>query len=211
MKDQGTRGRNDTETANPDEVRSAVQALKFEELRRLDKYARWRIRGLGRASMGRTHEDLLQDAITATLGGNRHWSKSVDFVKHLREAMRSISTTWRKVFDPNEAHLASEVIEKTPEGRMKNPMDQVCSPVLNPEQTLAMKEKLLDVEEKLTWIEKLVADDPLASLIVEGLREGMTGPTIQDALGVSKTEYETKMKWLYRTARRAVTMRRSRA
>src|SRR5262245_846965 len=45
--------------ATPAEVRAAVEALTEADIVRLEKFARYRIRGLGRMAGGRDHEDLL--------------------------------------------------------------------------------------------------------------------------------------------------------
>jgi hypothetical protein len=52
-------------------------------------------------------------------------------------------------------------------------------------------------------IEKLVSGSgrALASLIIDGWREGLSGPEIREALGISQKEFETELKWLRRTAR----------
>lgn len=54
-------------------------------------------------------------------------------------------------------------------------------------------------KQELEQIEQLVADHPLAPLIIEGWHERMKGPEIQDALGISDTEYWTVVRWLRRT------------
>jgi hypothetical protein len=92
-KEKASRRIPEEKAATLDEVRAAIENLMPEQLLRLKKYARQRIRGLGRASMGRDHKDLLQEAITATLDPDRRrWNKgAVDFVGHLIGAMRSIA------------------------------------------------------------------------------------------------------------------------
>src|SRR5437763_7081265 len=104
--------------ATREEVVAAVEALTRHEYLRLEQYARWRIRGIGRAARGRDWEELLREAISATYEGSRHWNKeSVDFPGHLIGVMRSISSHWRDQFNPDEAFLESEVIRVTPEGK----------------------------------------------------------------------------------------------
>jgi hypothetical protein len=67
-----------------EEVVVAIEALTREQHLRLERFARWRMRGLGRAAQGRDWEDLLGDAIAATYEGKRRWNKeSVDFFHHL--------------------------------------------------------------------------------------------------------------------------------
>lgn len=183
--------------ASEEEVIDALNALTDGQLKALKQYARWRIRGLGRKNLGRNFEDLLQEAATATLAGDRHWNKDCgDFFGHLIWAMRSISSNWRRKFDEGEPYLESEVIQTTPEGKESNPMYDVPSPSQDGRRVCAAK-------DHVEHIEKLVSNSnrPLASLIIDGWRDEMTGPEIKEALGITQTELETEMRWLRRTAR----------
>ncbi len=181
--------------ATRDEIVAAIEVLTPQEHMKLKLYARWRIRGLGRAARGHDWEDLLREAISATYKGDRHWYKeSVDFCRHLIGAMRSISSHWRDQFDPDEAVLESAVIRVSAEGKVSNPMLNVASSVADPERTLAAK-------EEVEWIEQIASKNSLAWLIMEGLRDKMTGPQIREALGVSQKDYETAFKWLRRNVR----------
>ena len=94
------------------------------DLGRLEKYARYRIRGLGRKATGRDHEDLLGEAVQDTLDlEKRKWNKRVSFAQHLMGAMRSISSHWREQFDTREPLLESEVFRTTEEGEVLSPLD----------------------------------------------------------------------------------------
>lgn len=183
--------------ATEEEVIAALEALTERQLKALKQYARWRIRGLGRASLGRNYEDLLQEAVTATLAGDRRWNKSLgDFFGHLVWAMRSISSNWRRKFDEDEAYLESEVVRTTPEGKESNPMHEVASPAQDGRRVSAAR-------DQVGHVERLVSDSgrSLASLVIDGWREGLTGPEIKEALGISQKELETEIRWLRRTAR----------
>jgi hypothetical protein len=91
-------------------VRAAIEGLSEADLLRLEKFARYRVKGVGRMALGRDHNDLLADAIADTLDPTkRRWNKAVTFVQHLLGAMRSISSHWREQFDPDEARLESDL------------------------------------------------------------------------------------------------------
>jgi hypothetical protein len=178
-----------------DEIVAAVAALSKKEQWRLEQYARFRIRGLGRASMGRDHQVLLRDAITDTYAGNRRWNKeSVDFSQHLKGAMRSISSHWREQFDPDEAYLESEVTRVSADGKSSNPMLEVASAELGPERALEIKEMLKQVEQ-------IASENEVAWFIMDGKRRGMTGPEIREDLSISQKDYDAAMKWLHRRVR----------
>lgn len=180
-----------------EEVVAAIEALTREQLLRLERFGRWRMRGLGRAAQGRDWEDLVGEAIAATYEGRRRWSKgSVDFFQHLIGVIRSISSHWRDQFNPDEAFFESEVIRVTPQGKTVNPMVEVASRAADPEHAHAGK-------EEVKRIAQIASNNPLAWLILDGLSDGMTGPEIREALDVSQREYETAMKWLRRNIRRA--------
>lgn len=55
-----------TQYATREDVEKAVEQLSPEDERRLQKFALYRIRGLGRKAVGWSHEDLQREAITAT-------------------------------------------------------------------------------------------------------------------------------------------------
>ena len=161
--------------ATPDEVRAALDALGEADLVRLEKFARYRIRGLGRKAEGRDHDDLLGEAIRDTLDPEkRRWNKDVSFVRHLVGAMRSISSHWREQFDENEPLLESELLQTT---------------------------DILAAKEELERIEKAVADDTVVSDILGGLRAEMLAGEIREVLGLSVIEYETAMKRFRRRVR----------
>jgi RNA polymerase sigma-70 factor (ECF subfamily) len=181
--------------APPDEVRVALDALSDADLVRLEKYARYRIRGLGRKARGRDHEDLLGEAVQDTLEpGKRKWNKRVSFARHLIGAMRSISSHWGQQSDGSEPLLESEILRTTEEGEVLSPFDTVRCGAPGAERILVAKE---EVER----IEKAVADDKVVADILRGMRAEMSPSTIRENLGLSVTEYDTAMKRLRRRVR----------
>jgi len=185
--------------ASQDEIRTAIHSLTKAELLRLEKFARWRIRGLGRARGGRDWEDLLGEALTATLDDDhRRWNKSVSFVQHLLGAVRSISDAWKKKFDPDEAHLESEITRASSEREAPSLLSEVPSTTPDPERILTAKQEVEDIEQ-------LFEEDSLVLDVIGGLRSEMTGPDIQKALGISQTEYETHVRRMRRKIQAAAS------
>jgi len=170
--------------AGSDEVEEAVKRLSRPQLLRLENYAKKRIRGLGRANEGRDHNDLMQEAITRTLTGQRHWNKSVTFVVHLFGVIQSISNHWGEQFDPESAQLESEITRTSPEGKDSFHLHDAPS-------TLPNAEHVLSAKQEIERIESLFAKDQKALDVIGGWRSEMTGPEIQEVLEISKTEYET--------------------
>jgi RNA polymerase sigma-70 factor (ECF subfamily) len=109
-------------------------------------------------------------------------------------AMRSISTHWEEQFNPDEPRLESELTRVSPEGEVQSPLALVDSGTPNPE-------RVLDAKQQVEEIERLFAEDTVASLIIEGFREGLSGPEVRAALGLSQTEYDTAFKRIHRKVR----------
>jgi DNA-directed RNA polymerase specialized sigma24 family protein len=82
-----------------EETRAAINALSGPDLQKLKRFAEWIARG--RSGLW-DHDDLLQEAIQATLvEDRRHWSTSVDIIAHLRGCIRSLANSWQKQKRPS--------------------------------------------------------------------------------------------------------------
>ncbi|PYN89995.1 MAG: hypothetical protein DMD87_03485 [Candidatus Rokuibacteriota bacterium] len=191
--------------ATPAEITTAMEVLTAAALLRLRNYARWRVRGLGRKAAGRTETELLADAMNATLEGKRRWNKDkVDFVGHLVGAMRSISSHWRgQSKSADEATLESDLLRTTEDGEVLRPFDLVPSEEPGPDEELEANESQSEARTRVEAIENAFADDPVISLILDGLRQGMTPGKVRAELELSQTEYETAMNRLRRRMRAA--------
>ena len=174
--------------ASAQEIRAAIESLTAEELLRIRQFAVWRLRALGNNG-GRDHEDLLQEAVVRTVAGDRHWNeRGVSFPHHLIGAMRSISSHW-----------AAELAGRSPaeiDAAGGNLIETMPSPTVSPEMELAAK-------QEVEAVERLLAGDAAALRVLGCIRRGMTGPETQQAIGYSKTEYETVMKHMRRKLRGA--------
>jgi hypothetical protein len=189
------------QAASLEEIEIAISDLTENQLRRLMAFARRRIERLGRASLGRSGEDLLQEAMNSIcIGANsategRRWNKdTVDFFGFLIGAIRSVSSHWLEQFDDDEAWLETDVISRNPDGGEHNPMLNVTSPANDGRRATWAK-------HYVEHIEKIISERPLAALILEGMKDRMTGPEIREALDLSQKDYETEMKWIRRTVR----------
>ncbi|MBA3632737.1 MAG: hypothetical protein H0W58_08020 [Acidobacteria bacterium] len=183
--------------ASVDEINDAITSLTAEEIKRLEKFARWRIKGLGRKKMGRNWEVLLNEAVVAFCSDTRRWDKErVDFVRAMTQAMRSISDNWRRTFDEDEPRLESEMITTSLYGEESNPLSMVAAPNWN-------KQKELEAQKDIEIIESLMSKRVLASLIVAGWKDIMTGAEIRKELDISQEDYDKEVKWIRRTVRAA--------
>ena len=183
--------------ATPEEIASAIELLTDVQSERVEQYAHAKVRGLGRRAQGKSGQDLMQEAMMLTLSGDRRWNKSVTFPAHLLGVIRSTAWNWGKKFDEDEARLESELVTQDCEGNEQNPF-------LNAPSTHPSPERITVVNDLLDRVQPLLKDDQLASQVFEGLRGGLTGPDIQEILGIAQDEFDAKVKKIYRRARSVI-------
>lgn len=180
------------EAANPAEIEAALRSLSPADLHGLEKFAIWRTRALGRVWHGNDHEDLLAEAVAATLAGDRRWNKHVAFVEHLRGAMRSISSHWSEKKGRGEEQPFA--LAPDDEQQMRG------------EEHVPSNEPMPDAEavakSRLQEIESLFSSDQDVLEVIDGLRAELTGPEIQELLEISETEYWTRMRRMRRALER---------
>ncbi len=175
------------------DVDRAIEALTPSELLRLQQFAAFRVRGLGRAARGRTGEDLLAEALLGTLigaevtGKGRHWNKDVDFVQHLTGAMRSISSCWKRQFKEKEAYLISELFLRDAEEQEGSPLENVASGDPAADQRLIEK----DEEDRVLTIFKA---DPQATQVLHGLLGSLRKNEIMSSYRLDEKKYAAAMK-----------------
>jgi len=177
-----------------DEVYRAIQALTPGELLKLKHFAAWRVRGLARASCGRTGEDLLSEANLSILegvannGSGRSWNKNVDLATLLCGAMRSISSHWKRDFvEEEEALLESQIAMRGGEDAWISPLDEAVSDDPSQERDVAAR-------QEWALITKLYLDDVAARGVLEGWSRGMTASEIMEDSGLTKWEYQETMR-----------------
>jgi hypothetical protein len=179
--------------ANQSEILLAFEALEPAALLRLRGYARLRIRAIGAKAHGRTDEDLLSDAFTATLGGQRRWQPAaVDFVGHLCGAMRSISSHWaEKAGTHVDFDELEEKIGGAPGSLGSHNLGGELTAGGDPERELAAKQEVAAIRRRF-------AEDPLVLDVIEAFAGGLKGPEIKASLGLSQKEFETAVRRLRR-------------
>lgn len=179
--------------ATEDEIIAALEALTVEEHLRLESYAQQRARMLRKTGLDKGDTDLLQIAVEQTLSGQRRWNKKTSpmFVNYLSGAIKSISNNWCRTRELHEPDLESDVT-----------LPIISSPNPDPEQALISKEQEELIKAELDRIEGLVAERPLAVLIISERRRGTPAKEIQEVFGLSQTEYDTLTRWIFETAKR---------
>jgi len=174
------------------EVDRMLEMLTTAELLKLQRFADFRVRGLGRAADGRTGKDLLGEAVVRTLTGaedtqkGRHWNKNVDFVQHLAGAIRSISNCWKR-HCKEEVYLVSELVIHDVEGQEYSPLDNLASEQVAADQCLIEK----DEESRVLATFK---DDSDATHVLQGLLNGLKKHEIMLRYGLGEKQYAAVVK-----------------
>ena len=181
-------------TATLEEVQEAVHALTAAERHKLRGFARFRIQGIGRAALGRDEHLLLADAVASALQRGRKWPKNkVDFYGFLHGAMRSISSEWKRKFQEEEARPEAELFRADAADGDPGVVSAAKSALPDPECQASTAERIQQVIEHFK-------DDEVVLEIIEGLREGMTGPETQELFELMENEYNAGVKRLRRFA-----------
>lgn len=170
------------------EIDRAIKALSPSQLLRLQKFAKFRIRGLGRAASGRDWEDLLGEALHRTLMGTkdtrngRHWNRKVPFVQHLAGAMSSIASLWKRQFKEKNTFLISELSVHDPEGKEYSPFEDV------PSGYTAADDRLIKRSDE-DRVFSMLQDSPDASQVFRGLADGLKKNEIIARYGLDEKRY----------------------
>jgi DNA-directed RNA polymerase specialized sigma24 family protein len=136
-------------------------------------------------------KDLLQEAISRALAGERKWPRDVPLVAFLAQTIRSIANDcWRRsrvaLVDPQSDGDSAELV-----------IDGVADNHFDPEREVAAR---LAIER----VEKIFSDDTTALAIIYGLGEGQSPAEIQLEAGINKTEYATAQRRIRRRIAKAL-------
>ncbi len=176
------------EAASPAEISKAIAELTATDLRKLQGFGRFRMAALGSLSRGQDYEDLLAEAMTATLDGRRAWRKrAATFVNHLLAVMRSTSDNWATLVNQQE------VVEAELHGIAQD--DEETADLLGTvKPTSAGQEGQLIEKEAIEALEAAVSDDPIASEVLSALQLGLKGQELKETLGITEEQLRAAMR-----------------
>jgi DNA-directed RNA polymerase specialized sigma24 family protein len=116
------------------------------------------------------HEDLLQEAICRVLEGRRAWPRELSGRIFLGGVMRSIAWEWK-----------SELVDTELDASDDGAAERGANAWLDAKSIVAQ-----------------FNDDPPAQKIVVGMMEGLRGEELEQASGLTDTEYQSKRKKIRR-------------
>lgn len=184
--------------ASIDQAIETGNALTEGDIYRLERYARWRISVIGAAADDRDYLSLLSEAFQQTLDGTRTWNTSRTFVQHLENSMQSISGNWAGKYR-TQMKLGRDRIVSDMDSRI----DLVESDAVAVDPSIAEEEET-QFEVWLQAIRSLFDDDPIASVIIAGLEDGLSGKEIREILdNMEETPYRSKVRWIQRKLKAA--------
>lgn len=194
-------------SATPDEVRLAIESLTEADMAKLYAFAEILLFKVRRHTWGVGAGDLLQEAMVSLLDeGRRNWRpERVSLVGFLIGAMQSIASNWKRKGAGGEKppKLASDLGSLDERGEeIPTALDTTKDEQPNPEKALLAREQATE-EQLIAEIEELFKGDVVASLVLNGWKNGMKGPEITASLEISRKEFAAAV----RRIRRAVGVR----
>ena len=163
------------------EIRSEISSLTAGERTKLIKtasYYAWK----GRISFEEPDE-LFHEAICRVLAGKREWPRDLEKLRFLAGVIKSIAGDRKRVL--RQTVLLDE--EREVREARRGLMDYEGT------EARAIRAKL-DVKRIMT----LFDDDPIAQKILKAMADGTRGEDLEQASGLSSTEYESKRRKIRR-------------
>lgn len=166
-----------------EEVVHAIQSLTDAQWGRLKIIAR-------RYAYSISEEDLLQEAFTAVLSGDRHCPINIDIVLFLAGAMRSIASG-----EHQKTKTRPQLMQIASWGDQKDGSVDPIEPSIPADDWIAREEHAVKCRKEII---DLFADDEQAKDIIVGRMEGMNAAEIQELTELDSVGYSTKLRLIRR-------------
>lgn len=177
--------------ASLDEVRTALENLTSNDLKKLRFIARLHCQYYGLPRSHMEPDELLNEAIKRSLDGTKQWRVGVKFTYHLDRAMENIAghevPKLQRKFDPGE--LSSD---EDDDGA--DPLDRVRRVRITDGGVIAR----VEAREQLRQLEELFEGDFEALNVLKCRAAGQEGKEIQVSLNLSSKDYDTISKRILR-------------
>jgi len=170
------------------EVDAALRALSPADWERALRLARFRAGGLA----DWTGESLLSEALAKLLAGERVWRRGVSALQTLKNVLHSLASNDRKkqTSAPIDRFATVDVGAGGTEDE-----DHMPGVIAVDDRS---PESIVDGRSQLVAIEKLVADDEDAQMVLMAWSEGIRGKAAAEDLGFDMKRYDAARKRLER-------------
>ena len=179
------------------EVDAALRMLSPADWERALRLARFRAGGL----TDWTGESLLSEALAKLLSGERVWRRGVSALQTLKNVLHSLASNDRK-------KQAGAPIDRFATVDVGAGGDEELSPGVTAID-LRTPESITDGRSQLTALEKLVADDEDAQMVLLAWSEGIRGKAAAEDLGFDMKRYDAARKRLERKLQSVAKLRNS--
>lgn len=180
------------------EIEAKLSSLSGADWGRLQSLARLMSAGLPEWNS----EDLLQEAITKVLEGDRVWPRDVHFLVAFKVLMRGVASNQRKkekvgpidrrvAVDPDESDVDSGHV---PSATAEDAIDP---------------ETIVDGQSQLKYLEQLLADDEEVAMVAMAWAEGLRGKLAAEELGYDAKRYDAARKRLELRLKPLASLRKS--
>lgn len=172
--------RADRIVATKEEIVREIQMLPFSQWQDLKKFAYRRARGFP-ANLGKTGEDLFQEALLQTFDGRKKWNMAaVDIFGHLLFAMKNIAHAWEE-----KRQSTLESVTHNAEGDELSRLDN------KPSSDPAV-DKCISARDEVERLFGKFREDEVATAILQAeLEGGTTAREIMQKQSLTKRQYES--------------------
>ena len=173
-------GETPDEFASPADVEQAIRGLRDEDWLRLEKAASYHVYRYSSINP----KEVLAEAVSRMLGGERRWPRDVNFNTYFRNVLRSVADELRNK-EKERLGLGTTVLVAFDDGQ-DGPPDG---------RDLVQQ---VEHQETIEQIWGLFSDDEQVQSLVLGAEEGMTAIEVQKEFNLSGAEYDAARKRLDR-------------
>lgn len=185
------------DSLSPAEVDAALQSLTPADWERALRLARLRASGLP----DWTPESLLAEAMAKLLTGERVWRRGVSVLQTLQYVLRSLSSNDRK----KQKGAPIDRFATVDVGAGKDEVEDASPGVTATDER--SPERIVEARSQLLAIERLVADDEDAQMVLLAWSEGLRGKAAADDLGFDPKRYDAARQRLMRKLEPIATQR----
>lgn len=183
----------DPERLSTEEVGRALEEMEAADWKRAERYARIAAHGL----QGMDGEDLLNQACTLLLAGNRRFPRGKKPVRVLRNAVRSIASNARVA--GWGAHTDGDVLVEPEHDNEDADLSDDAPRRLAPAARNAITPEVEALaREEFEAVMALLKGDGADNEVLEAWACGMRGAEVMEITGLSATDYDAARKRLGR-------------